>query len=206
VRRLQGPMEKLRQVELAQAYVELLKEVDRMTKDARSHLPHDPKAALEPYVRLRQLAIALRAAQEPAEGAAVHLVSYVEQTSTQLWAQMIQILTKEFKDILATLNWPNTEIEPTREWSDCFTRLLELQAPEIMDAQGPLILLPFSVMVEPLEKQFRYHFMGDKSTAAASHVSLYIIVQIFELTILAWGTFLFMVHCNCYRTRELSSG
>jgi hypothetical protein len=206
MRRLKGPMEKLRQVELAQAYVELLKEVDRMTKDARSHLPHDPKAALEPYVRLRQLAIALRAAQEPAEGAAVHLVSYVEQTSTQLWAQMVQILTKEFKDILASLKWPNTEIEPTREWSDCFTRLLELQAPEIKDAQGPLILLPFSVMVEPLEMGFRYHFMGERSTGAASHVSLYTIIQVFELTILAWRLIPSMVHFNCYGIRKLSSG
>jgi hypothetical protein len=80
--RLKGPMEKLRRVELATLYVELLKEVDELTVEARNHLPAEPKEALKPYTRLKELAITLRQLQEPAEGAAVHLVQYVEDTST----------------------------------------------------------------------------------------------------------------------------
>jgi RAD50-interacting protein 1 len=43
VGRLKGPMKKLRQMDLAKEYVELLMEVDNLTKDARSHLPENPK-------------------------------------------------------------------------------------------------------------------------------------------------------------------
>ncbi|QSZ31330.1 hypothetical protein DSL72_000893 [Monilinia vaccinii-corymbosi] len=173
VRRLEGPMEKLRQVELAQAYVELLKDVDEMTKEARKNLPDSPTEALKPYVRLRKLAMALRAAQESTEGAGIHLVSYVDQTSTQLWAQMVQIMIKEFQDVLKALNWPDLGVEVSREWQTCFGRLLDLQAPEIREAREPLVLLPFAVLVKDLGLKFRYHFMGTTPTSASSNVSSY---------------------------------
>lgn len=173
VRRLEGPMERLRQVELAQAYVELLKDVDDMTKEARQNLPHNPTEALKPYVRLRQLSMALREAQDPAEGAAIHLVSYVEQTSSQLWAQMIHIMVKEFQDVLKTLNWPDLGVEVSRDWQTCFGRLLDLQAPEIREAREPLVLLPFAVLVKHVGLKFRYHFMGATPTSSSSNVSLY---------------------------------
>ena len=68
-------MEKLRRVELARSYVEMLKEVDGLTKEARSHLPANPKEALKPYTKLKELAISLQQLQEPAEGAAVCIFS-----------------------------------------------------------------------------------------------------------------------------------
>lgn len=171
VRRLEGPMEKLRRVELAQAYVDLLKDVDNMTKEARQHLPSNPTEALKPYVRLKQLAMALKAAQNSVEGAAPHLVSHVEQTSTQLWTQMVQIMVKEFQDVLKTLNWPDLNVKVSREWQTCFGRLLDLQAPEIREAREPLVLLPFAVLAKEVELKFRYHFMGTTPTSDSSHVS-----------------------------------
>lgn len=90
--RLKGPLEKLRRVELATMYVELLKEVEELTVEARKHLPGNPKEALIPYTRLKELANMLRQLQEPAEGAAVHLVQHVENTSTSLWVQMKKIM------------------------------------------------------------------------------------------------------------------
>ncbi|ESZ96772.1 hypothetical protein SBOR_2842 [Sclerotinia borealis F-4128] len=181
VRRLEGPMERRRQVELAQAYIELLKDVDDMTKEARQNLPDNPTQALKPYVRLRQLAMALRAAQEPAEGAAIHIVSYVEQTSTQLWVQMVQIMVKEFQDILKTLNWPDLEVEISREWQTCFGRLLDLQAPEIREAREPLILLPFAVLVKDIGLKFRYHFMGTTPTSASNALGEYYLNWILDV-------------------------
>jgi len=96
-RRLKGPLEKLRRVELARHYVELLKEVDELVVDARSHLPQSPKDALQSYTRLKELSISLHQKQDIAEGAGIHLVSHVERTTDQLWLTMKKIMTDEFE-------------------------------------------------------------------------------------------------------------
>jgi hypothetical protein len=168
--RLKGPMEKLRRVELATLYVELLKEVDELAIDARKHLPARPKEALKPYTRLKELAITLRQLQEPAEGAATHLVKYVDDTSTSLWLQMKKIMSDEFEAVLKKSNWPEQANEPSREWIDCFDRLLDLQGPEIMAAREPLILLPMSVLAKSFVQQFKYHFFSDKATNSPQRV------------------------------------
>jgi hypothetical protein len=173
VGRLKGPMKKLRQVDLAREYVELLVEVDNLTKDARKSLPNNPKEALRPYTQLKELASSLRKLQEPAEGAAVHLVNHVDQTSTRLWEQMKKIMTDEFESILQKSKWPDTASEPTREWSDCFEKLLDLQYPELLAARGPTILLPMGVLTKTFTQQFRYHFFSDKPTNAPNKVGLY---------------------------------
>jgi hypothetical protein len=173
VARLKGPMKKLRQVDLAREYVDLLVEVDNLAKEARKHLPENPKASLRPYTQLKELACALRELQEPAEGAAVHLVNYVDQTSARLWDQMKKIMTDEFESILQNLKWPEATSEPTREWKDCFEKLLDLQDPELKDAVEPIILLPMSVLTKTFTQQFKYHFFSDKPTNAANKVCLY---------------------------------
>ena len=164
LRLLKGPMAKLQHLELAEAYLQLLREVDDLKAEARRHLPGDPKEALKPYTRLKELAITIRQLQEPAEGAAVHLVTYVENTTTQLWNEMKKIMTDEFETVLQLSKWPDTTIGPTREWSDCFERLLDLQAPEIVAAKEALVLLPMNVLARPFVQQFRYHFFSDKPT------------------------------------------
>ncbi|TGO69839.1 hypothetical protein BOTNAR_0006g00260 [Botryotinia narcissicola] len=181
VRRLKGPMEKLQQVELAQAYVELLRDVDDLTKEAHQNLPQNPTEALKPYVRLKQLAMTLQATQNSTEIAAPHLVSYVEQTSSHLWAQMVQIMVKEFRDVLKALNWPDLTVEVSKEWQICFGRLLDLQAPEIREAREPLVLLPFAVLVKESELKFRYHFMGNTPTSASSLLGEYYLNWIIDV-------------------------
>ncbi|KAF7928836.1 uncharacterized protein EAE97_009678 [Botrytis byssoidea] len=181
VRRLKGPMEKLQQVELAQAYVELLRDVDDLTKEAHQNLPENPTEALKPYVRLKQLAMTLQATQNSTEIAAPHLVSYVEQTSSHLWAQMVEIMVKEFRDVLKALNWPDLTVEVSKEWQICFGRLLDLQAPEIREAREPLVLLPFAVLVKESELKFRYHFMGNTPTSASSLLGEYYLNWIIDV-------------------------
>ncbi|KAF7943217.1 hypothetical protein EAE96_011152 [Botrytis aclada] len=181
VLRLKGPMDKLQQVELAQAYVELLKDVDDLTKEAHQNLPDNPTEALKPYVRLKQLAMTLQATQNSTEIAAPHLVSYVEQTSSHLWAQMVQIMVKEFRDVLKALNWPDLTVEVSKEWQICFGRLLDLQAPEIREAREPLVLLPFAVLVKESELKFRYHFMGTTPTSASSLLGEYYLNWIIDV-------------------------
>jgi hypothetical protein len=167
VKRLKGPMEKLRKVDLAQKYVELLKEADDLTKDARKNLPSNPKEALVPYTHLKELARDLKKLKDHAEGAAVHLVNYIDQTSVRLWDQMKKIMTDEFEAI----NKKSSGAPLSREWSDCFERLLDLQYPELIDAKEPIILLPMGVLAKTPTLQFRYHFLSERSTTAANKVS-----------------------------------
>lgn len=170
VARLKGPMKKLQQVDLAKEYIELLVEVGNLSKDARKHLPENPKEALRPYTQLKELASSLKKLQEPAEGGAIHLVNHVDQTSTRLWDQMKKIMTDEFESILQKLKWPETASEPTQEWKDCFEKLLDLQDPELRDAVEPTVLLPMSVLAKTFTQQFRYHFFSDKPTNAPNKV------------------------------------
>ena len=167
---LKGPMEKLRRIGLATLYVELLKEVDELIMETRRHLPAEPKEALKPYTRLKELAITLRQLQDPAEGAAVHLVKYVEDTSDSLWLQMKKIMSDEFEAVLKKSKWPEVAQEPTRTWTDCFDKLLDLQSPEIMTAREPLVLLPFGVLAKPFVQEFRYHFFSEKATNSPQRV------------------------------------
>ncbi|KAG9231031.1 RINT-1 family protein-like protein [Amylocarpus encephaloides] len=159
-----GPMEKLRRIELARSYVELLKDVDEMRDQARKHLPNQPKDALIHYVKLRELASSMEILQREAEGAAVHLVNYVQNASSKLWIEMKTIMTTEFQAILRRAEWPDVPRAPTREWADCFQKMLVLQSPEIMIAREPLVLLPMAVLVQSFEAQFRYHFFTEKAT------------------------------------------
>jgi hypothetical protein len=58
------------------------------SSEARRNFKTSPQAALQPYVRLQSLSTAVKAAQPAAEGAAPHLVDYVEKSATVLWKQM----------------------------------------------------------------------------------------------------------------------
>lgn len=161
---LQGPMEKLRRVELAKAYIELLKDVDEMKKEARGFLPHRPKEALLPYLKLKELSITMVELQREAEGAAPHLVNYVQGACAKLWIDMQKIMTDEFEKMLQSTKWPDVAQPPSREWQDCFEKLLDLQAPEILSAREPLALLPMNVLAKSFVSQFRYHFFTNKAT------------------------------------------
>lgn len=187
--RMKGPMEKLRKVELARSYVELVKDVGELQKSARDHLPADPKGALVPYTRLKELAMLLAELQDPTEGAAVHLVSHVQRSADQLWLEMRKIMTDEFEAVLQKSNWPSTEVDPTKEWDDCLGKLLDLQGPELTDARSPIILLPMEVLAKTFVQQFRYHFFSDKPTNSPQQLGDYFF-EWFIGTVGKWEDFL----------------
>ncbi|RFU28387.1 hypothetical protein B7463_g7940, partial [Scytalidium lignicola] len=188
VQRLKGPMEKLRRVEITKLYVDLLKDVDVLINEARGQLPGNPKAALKPYTRLKELSLYLRELQEPAEGAAVHLVTYVEGSTSRLWVEMKRIMSDDFEVVLRKSNWPS-QGEPTEQWRSCFGKLLDLQTPEIMAANEPLVLLPMNVLAKSFVQQFRYHFMSDKPTNHPHKLGDYFF-EWFIGTVTKWEEFL----------------
>ncbi|EHA48458.1 RINT-1 family protein [Pyricularia oryzae 70-15] len=166
IRRLEPPMHQLHRVKLARDYLQLLHDVEALRREARDHLPADPKAALLPYSRLKQLSSRLRELQGTADGAATHLVAHVAGVTDVLWDEMKQIMSDEMKALLAARRWP-AEVQPDlvvdEEWRGCFEKLLDLQVPEVLYSppDAVLPLLPIDVMAQIWVKEFRFHFLSD---------------------------------------------
>ncbi|KAH7362080.1 RINT-1 family protein [Plectosphaerella cucumerina] len=167
IARLQTPMRKLRTVELAQKYLSLVQEVEALRKEARSHLPQSPKAALEPYVRLKQLAVKLGDLSAEADEAAVHLVRHVERVTDNLWDEMKKTMSAELEALLTKRGWPMVDpsIEMDEEWLRCFEKLVDLQIPEVVYSNEVVPLLAFEAMCRIFISEFRYHFLSDKPTS-----------------------------------------
>lgn len=169
IRRLEGPMHKLAKVDLAHKYLSLLQDVETLREEARSHLPKSPKAALESYTKLKQLASYLQELQVAADGAAVHLVTHVGAIAESLWEEMKKTMWAEMNGILIKKGWPK-KVDPRseidEEWSECFEKLMDLQVPEVLYSSGVVTLLPMDVMAQNWIKEFRYHFMSDKPTSS----------------------------------------
>lgn len=169
IHRLEGPMHRLAKVELAHKYLVLLQDVEGLRSEARSHLPKSPKAALEPYTKLKQLATYLQELQIPADGAAVHLVTHVAGITESLWDEMKRTMWAEMDGVLAKKGWPkkvDPKSEVDDEWRECFEKSMDLQVPEVLYSSGVVTLLPMDVMAQNWIKEFRYHFMSDKPTSS----------------------------------------
>ncbi|KLU84774.1 RINT-1 family protein [Magnaporthiopsis poae ATCC 64411] len=168
IRRLEPPMRRLHRVSLALDYLCLLRDVETLRAEARSHLPGSPKAALQPYARLRQLSARLRELQVPADGAATHLVAHVDAVAEALWSEMKATMSDEMRALLAERKWPSS-VQPDllvdEEWRGCFEKLVDLQIPEILYDSTIVPLLPIDVMAQIWVKEFRYHFLGNRPTA-----------------------------------------
>ena len=140
---------------------------------------------MKPYIKLQELAIAIKAAQPAADDAAPHLVDHVEHTTSIVWKQLKSVFSTEFENTLKTIKWPSKDImlrgQVKAEWDAGIVRLLELQDPELkaneshqnIDGKGsrPLVLLPMEVLVRDFELRFKYHFEGDKPTNRTDKVS-----------------------------------
>lgn len=165
IARLQRPMQKLKAVDMAQRYLIMLQDVENLRKEARSHLPDSPKAALEPYSQLKQLAMRLRSLPGSED---LHLVEHVEKVAETLWDEMKETMSVEMDAILTKRQWPRVdkESEMDQEWLACFEKLVDLQMPEILHSSEIIPLLPVDVMAKIFVAEFRFHFMSDKPTSA----------------------------------------
>ncbi|KAF2237446.1 hypothetical protein EV356DRAFT_441885 [Viridothelium virens] len=179
VRRFERSMNKLHRLDVANGYVELLKEVDALRNQSISQLKVSDEAALGPLRQLQTLNAHLVPLQTTAEGAAPHLLDHVTCTTKALRNHIRDAFAARFEDLLKKIYWPRADVAlPTpalqQEWVDCISRLLDLQKPELQvheetlatdpSTKEPIILLPIEVLVHPLELRFRYHFGGDRPT------------------------------------------
>lgn len=178
VQRFQASMDRLRKLDVAASYIELLKEVDGLRSECKSLLERSDDAALEPYRRLQRLVTGLQPLQEAAEGAAPHLLDHIAQQVYALRETIRLSFSQDLEKTLKKMGWPKpTDTVPLalqKEWSSNVGRLLDLQKPELEDQehmtiqqsprQEPPALMPLEVMVQSLEQRFTYHFSGNKPT------------------------------------------
>jgi hypothetical protein len=148
------------------------------SEDAQLQLQTSNEAALEPYKQLRSLHTQLVRLQDDAEGAAPQLVHHVQKITQTLRKQIYDAFAAQLEHVLKKIRWPRPDAaipSPLHdEWETAIANLLDLQMPELEkgDYQRgpsdkiklPAVLLPFEVLVRPLEMRFRYHFEGDKPT------------------------------------------
>ncbi|KAF2011714.1 RINT-1 family protein-like protein [Aaosphaeria arxii CBS 175.79] len=176
--RFEALLDNLHRLDVANAYLELLKEVDTLSNDAQSKLQTSNEAALAPYKQLRSLHTRLISLQTDAEGAAPQLLHHVGQITDALRAKILDALSADLETVLKKIRWPTPKATiPSHlqeEWEMAVTKLLDLQTPELEATdptratgdvlQLPPVLFPLEVLVQPLEMRFRYHFDGDKAT------------------------------------------
>lgn len=178
LQRFESSMERLRRLDVASGYAEMLKEVDALSQQCTAQLGKDDVAALQSYKRLQSLSISLQTLQEQAEGAAPHLLDHVAKSVGTLRDRIQNSLSADFEKTLAKMGWPRSDIivppGMQQEWDTNIEGLLELQKSELLAAEilnktktskdEPAVLLPLLVMTKPLELRFVYHFSGDRPT------------------------------------------
>ncbi|KAF1956460.1 RINT-1 family protein-like protein [Byssothecium circinans] len=178
VPRFEAVLDTLQRLDVANAYVELLREVDVLSNEAQSQLQTSNEAALGPYKQLRSLHTQLIRLQDDAEGAAPQLLYHVNQITQALRTKILDAFSADLDKVLKKIRWPNAKATiPSQlqgEWEAAIVKLLDLQMPELEGLayahnsgdkiKLPAILFPFDVLAQPLEMRFRYHFEGDKPT------------------------------------------
>ena len=173
-------MGKVRNLEIAQGYLELVQQANTLSSRARENLYSHPDLSLRSYLQLRHLWKQIQDAQPAAEGAAPKLVYMLEQQCKQIYTGVKDELEKDLRQTLEKMKWPTDDpnlMGSLREkWDLQIRLLLELQEPDLIAAfrdkdslnfsstVEPVILLPLEVMVQPLVARFRYHFYGEKPT------------------------------------------
>jgi len=177
VQKFEASMERLRKLEVAAGYVDMLREVDTLSSECTSQLGMSDEAALEPYRRLQRLVTGLQPLQEAAEGAAPHLLDHIARQVQNLRENIRASFSADLEKTLKKLGWPKTTshmpLALQAEWDKNVGRLLDLQRPELegremmagsRPSDEPPVLLAFEVLARPLEQRFTYHFSGNKPT------------------------------------------
>ncbi|KAF5685029.1 Rad50-interacting protein [Fusarium denticulatum] len=166
IERLKAPMNKIKAVERAQSYLVLLQDAEKFRAEARSFLPQNPKASLEPYIKLKQHAQKLQGLPGQ-EG--LHLVAYAEAVTASLWNEIKSTMSGELEAVLKQRKWPkiDTHLQMDEEWINCIEKLIDLQKPEIAHTDKLVTLLTFEIMASIFVSEFRFHFLSDKPTSGA---------------------------------------
>lgn len=173
-------MNKVRSLEIAQAYLELLQEMESCNQETTKHLSKRPDESVKAYLHLNALWKRMQEIQPSAEGAAPQLLYIFEQQTTRIFKSLKDSLEQSLRLTLDQMKWPSREMtvstDAHEKWENQVQLLLELQEPDLVQSAPndttwnavpppePITLLPLEVMIHPLAARFRYHFYGDRPT------------------------------------------
>jgi hypothetical protein len=126
-------MDKLRRLDVACGYVELLQQVQALSGEARKHVDDGaPKEALKPYTKLQKMAKTLKTRNEASESGAVNLMDYLDKSVGALWDEMKNKLSAQLQEVLTKVGWPNPDLDMKgleHKFAVAFDKLLILQGP-----------------------------------------------------------------------------
>ena len=177
IRKLDEPMQKLRNIEIAEEYVRTLQHAEGLNHQVENNLESNPEDAVQSCQALQNLVRQMEVAQTAAEGAAPHLLDQLRSASQETYQNLKAQLTSKLSKVLDQMKWPKKELALAQstvdEWSRYTKLLLRLQEPSLLKDDldilsqtptDPVVLLPLAVMVDPLAQRFRHHFYGDIGT------------------------------------------
>ena len=171
-----GVMAALRRVDLADGYLGMLQDVKRIDESVRDALHTDPENAVREYTELYTLIQGMIPLQEAAEGAAPHLLDFLDKIRSKLELHLKEEFSRQLDDVLQKILWPKKTVAIPMSLLDpfnaSFSRLLALQRPqleqrlEVLDKESlqSRPLFPLEVLISPLAQRFQYHFSGDRPT------------------------------------------
>lgn len=99
------------------------------------NIKSDPRAALEPYTRLRHIVGSLKEAQPAAEGAAPHLINYADKLALASRQDLKRIFGDRLQKTLEDMKWPTRQLNSTGtlldQWRQDVELLIDLQIPYV---------------------------------------------------------------------------
>ncbi|KAJ9502760.1 hypothetical protein H2202_001882 [Exophiala xenobiotica] len=178
--RIEARMGKVRNLEIAQGYLDLVRRMNTLSSQVKDNLHSQPGVSVQAYLGLRSLLKKVQHAQEAAEGAAPQLVYTFVRQCMDLHNEVKMALEADLQETLEEMKWPSKELKllgnVSEKWNTQVKLLLELQDPDLIaafadrdtssfsPATEPVVLLPLEVIVQPLAARFRYHFYGERPT------------------------------------------
>ncbi|KAI9724610.1 MAG: hypothetical protein M1828_003633 [Chrysothrix sp. TS-e1954] len=170
-------LEKLKELESANGYMQIWEEVSSLSKTIKSQLETTPETSLKTYGQLSGLSNSLEYLENSDE-LAQSVAAHVKDTAKQLKQAIQAHFSSKLEDVLSKILWPKTDaalpdaLRP--DFNAAVNNLLTLQRPELEARElaspesrvhnQPAVLLPLEIMVKPLATRFRYHFSGDRPT------------------------------------------
>ncbi|QSL66828.1 hypothetical protein MERGE_001215 [Pneumocystis wakefieldiae] len=173
----------LKSLQASKTYLLILVQVERLSCLIEKCIETDKKTALISYHQLIQWNYSVKKSNKDSERPLVHLEMLIQERLRNLW-DIIEIkLCQDFHNHFEEIGWPDKikkGISPSAEsfkrFQSSFQTLL-IQHCEIIKSLenkdenlectqtgNSDVLLPFLIMVRPLNIQFRYHFMEKRKT------------------------------------------
>ncbi|KAL9049976.1 MAG: hypothetical protein Q9162_006918 [Coniocarpon cinnabarinum] len=177
VERFEDNIKSLRKLDITDQYLRMLQDVETLNDRARRELQSNPSDAIAKHANLYSLFTELLVLQRAAEGAAPHLIDFVERSVTDLRSHMRETFAQQLEQVMDKILWPKKTVALPMSLLEGFNtavgRLLALQKPvmEYQDESAQMqnsspaeTLYPLQVMIEPMAARFQYHFSGDRPT------------------------------------------